>query len=93
MSSNVVIITRHQGQVSWLAQRGIAGQVIAHATPDDIRGKDVIGNLPLHLAALAESITTIDLPGLTPEQRGKDLSPAEMDAAGASLTKYVVRLA
>lgn len=83
-----VIITRHAGLVAWLAERGITGQVIDHATPDDVRGKHVVGALPLHLAALAERITVVDLPGLATEQRGKDLTPTEMDAAGASLETY-----
>jgi hypothetical protein len=51
----------------------------------------VIGVLPLHLAALAETITTVDLPGFYRELRGNDLTPEEMDAAGATLRTYIVR--
>lgn len=86
----IVIITRHAGLVEWLAGRGITGAVVAQATPDDVRGKRVIGALPLHLAALAESVTVVDMPGLTAEQRGRDLTAAEMDAAGAALATYRV---
>lgn len=85
-----IIVTRHIGLVEWLALRGLTGRVIAQATPDDIRGRHVIGVLPLHLAALATIVTTVDMPGLAPEQRGKDLTPAEMDAAGATLNHYCV---
>lgn len=87
----VVIVSRHQGLVDWLAQRGIVGKVIVHATPDDVRGKDVIGNLPLHLAAMAKSVTVVDMPALPADWRGQDLSPDQMDQAGAKLTRYVVR--
>ncbi len=85
-----VIITRHQGLVEWLRLRGIEGEVIAHATEDDIIGKDVIGNLPLHLASAALSVTVVDMPNLSPELRGQDLSPEQMDEAGATLRRYVV---
>ena len=86
-----VIVTRHVGLVAWLEARGIAGTVIAQATPADVQGKRVIGALPLHLAALADEVIAIDMPNLTAEQRGRDLTPAEMDAAGATMTRYTVR--
>lgn len=85
-----LIVTRHAGLVAWLANRGIVGEVIAHATAENVAGRAVIGALPLHLAALAESVTTVDMPGLTAEQRGADLCPAEMDAAGASLSTFQI---
>ena len=31
MSNEFVIVTRHSGAVAWLAERGITGEVIAHA--------------------------------------------------------------
>jgi putative CRISPR-associated protein (TIGR02620 family) len=87
----IVIVSRHQGLVDWLRRKGIVGKVIAHATPDDVRGKDVIGNLPLHLAAMAKSVTVVDMPALPADWRGQDLSPDQMDQAGATLSRYVVR--
>ena len=88
--SDSIIVTRHAGLVAWLAERGITGRVISQATPADVRGKRVVGVLPLHLAAEAAEVVTVDMPGLKPEQRGQDLTPAEMDEAGAALTTYVV---
>lgn len=85
-----LIVTRHAGLVAWLAARGIVGEVIGHATGENVAGRAVIGALPLHLAALAESVTVVDLPGLTAEQRGRDLTPAEMDTVGASLSTFKV---
>jgi len=90
MDSNIVIVTRHSGQIKWLSQQGIEGVVIAHATEDDIKGKDVIGNLPLHLASLANTVTSVDLPNLPPNLRGQDLTPQQMNEAGAILKKYKV---
>jgi putative CRISPR-associated protein (TIGR02620 family) len=76
---------------SWLALRGITGDVISHvATPNQVEGKRVYGVLPLHLAALAESVIVVDMPRLTPELRGTDLTPEQMDAAGATLARYRV---
>ena len=87
----MLIITRHRGAVEWLRRAGITGAVLEHATPADVTGQDVVGVLPLHLAALAASMAVIDLPQLLLEQRGKDLSAEEMDAAGATLRLYRVQ--
>lgn len=89
-SKDIVIVSRHQGLVEWLAKHGIVGTVIAHATAEQVRGKHVFGVLPMHLAALAYTVTVVDMPRLLPGQRGQDLTPAEMDAAGADLVTYGV---
>lgn len=90
-----VIITRHQPLVEWLEKRGITGEVIAQATADDVRGKNVYGVLPLWLAAEAESVTEVSMPGITLEQRklnaSGDMTVEEMDAAGAHLVTYTVK--
>ena len=83
-----VIVTRHQGLVQWLKQHGVEGQVKAQVTAEDVRGKRVYGVLPLHIAAEAAEVITVDMPKIKQEQRGQDLSPEEMDAAGARLTTY-----
>jgi putative CRISPR-associated protein (TIGR02620 family) len=90
LAGEVVIVTRHNGLVAWLAYHGIEGQVITHASLDQIRGKHVYGALPLHLAAEAASVTVVDLPDLPSEKRGQELSPSEMDVYGASLVTYRV---
>lgn len=72
---NEVIVTRHPALVELLRERGIIegnATVLEHATPADVQGKDVIGVLPLSLAALANSVTEIPL-ALTAEMRGKEL--------------------
>lgn len=87
---NTIIITRHQATIEWLAQQGITGQVYAHADAELVKGKDVIGILPLNLACLANSITTIDMQ-IPSEMRGKELTVDDMKKFGAKLTKYIVK--
>jgi len=91
MGPETVIVTRHAGLVEWLAQRGVRGEGLAQVKRSDIEGKIVVGALPLHLAASAAEVVAIDMPNLTAEQRGRDLTPAEMDEAGASLARYRVQ--
>lgn len=64
--------------------------VLSHVLADDVRGLHVLGVLPLALAAEAASVTEVSMPGLRPDQRGKELTPDEMDAAGAELRTYSV---
>jgi len=92
---STIIVTRHAAAVEWLRRRGITGKVIAQAAPKDVAGQDVIGVLPYWLGSLANSVTEISMPNLTLEKRQKnasgDMTPEEMDAAGAALVKYSVR--
>lgn len=86
-----VIVSRHAGAVEWLRRQEITGDVLTHVgNVAQIAGKRVVGALPLHLAVHAAAVGSIDMPALRPEQRGQDLTPAEMDAAGASIQWYVV---
>jgi hypothetical protein len=62
--------------------------VLASATPDDVRGKTVAGNLPLHLAALCQTVYAIEFDG--PPPRGQEYTLADMHAAGARLVPYRV---
>lgn len=88
---NVLIVSRHAGAVGWLRRRGIEGEVVAHVEDvAEVHGKVVFGALPMYLAAAAEAVVSIDMPGLTLAQRGQDLTPAEMDAAGAVMRAYIV---
>jgi hypothetical protein len=88
-----IIVTRHPALVDYLRERGIvAGDVpvLPHVTEDDVRGRHVIGVLPLHLASVAEMVTEVPL-ALAPEDRGRELDLARLrEVAGAPRT-YVVR--
>lgn len=90
-----IIVTRHNTLVEWLARHGITGPVIEQATPEDVRGKDVYGILPMWLAAEANSVTEVSMPGLPLEARkrvnGGDFTVEEMDDWGAHLETFVIR--
>ena len=62
--------------------------VIAEATLEDVRGKIVYGNIPLHLACAAEAVVAVEFAG--PPPRGQEYDLAAMDAAGARLCGYAV---
>lgn len=93
--NNSIVVTRHSALVELLIERGLvqAGTpVITHATPDQVAGKDVIGVLPLSLAALANSVIEVPL-ALTPELRGKELDLETLRSiAGEAVTYKVNRL-
>ena len=89
---DTVIVSRHPAAVAFIrCERPelIDAPVLAEVTSDDVRGKHVIGNLPLHLAALAASVEVIEFTGGAP--RAREYGIQEMDAAGAHLSAYVVR--
>jgi hypothetical protein len=88
--TNTVIVTRHAALVEVLAEDyGYVGPVLAHATAADVRGKCVVGVLPLHLAAAAESVTEVTL-NLPPELRGKELSVDQVRQHLIGLSTYRV---
>ena len=87
-----VVVSRHEGAVEWLKNRGIIGdRIISHVeNPVEIEGCIVYGNIPLHLAAVAESVFSVEIPNLPKEFRGADLTPEQMDEFGARLRQYSV---
>ena len=86
------IISRHAGTVAWLRERGVEGEVIPQLDESTIHEGDILyGVLPVPLIATAlergaRVILTV-LPQVVFSQRGIELSPAEMDAAGAKLVE------
>lgn len=89
---DIVIVSRHAGFVALLAEKGISGRVIAHATADDVRGRIVIGALPLHLACLARKVGTLEM-NIPANMRGLDLSVEECRilTEGKEIDWFVVR--
>jgi len=88
---DVIIVTRHPALVQVLAEDyGIMGPVLAHATAADVRGKAVVGVLPLRLAALAKSTTEVVL-DLPPELRGVELTVEQVRQYMKGLDTFVVR--
>ena len=86
----IKIITRHSALVQVLREDyGIVGDVIDHATPADVHGHDIVGILPIHLAALANSITMLNL-NLPPSLRGVELTVEQVRQYMDHLKRYRV---
>lgn len=62
--------------------------VIAEATPEQVFGKQVYGNLPMHLAVFAAAVHVVEFQGSAP--RGAEYTLEQMDAAGARIRTYKV---
>lgn len=91
-ATDTIMITRHPALVDHAREIGLIDAdtpVLAHASEDDIKGKHVIGVLPLHLAALAASVTVIPL-ALTPEDRGRELDIARVREIAGDPATYAV---
>lgn len=88
-----VIVTRHQALLEFLKEKGvITGEepVMTHVgDPGQIRGREVVGVLPLSLAAEAASVTEVAL-NLPPELRGKELCLEEMHKYAGPIVTYKV---
>lgn len=87
-----VIVSRHPAAVEFI--RSVAPEfadapVLQVAGEDDVRSKVVAGNLPLHLAALAEEVWVVEFTGEPP--RGQEYSLEDMRRAGAVLRRYKVQ--
>jgi CRISPR-associated protein Csx16 len=91
----VLFVSRHPGARDWAAEEGVSvDAVIAHLDPDTVQPGDVvIGTLPIHLAARVCDRggrylhLSLELP---PEQRGRELSAADLRQCGARLEEFRV---
>ena len=89
---NVVVVTRHKALVQYLIETGVItadAPVIFHATPENVVGRDVIGILPMRLAALARSITEIEM-HIPESYRGRELTIEEVRLLALGARRYVV---
>ena len=94
-SAEPVVVTRHPALIDLLIERGIIGcnqTVITHATVNDVRGKHVIGVVPLSLARHAARVTEIPL-DLAPADRGIELSLDRLREVAGQAVTYTVRIA
>jgi hypothetical protein len=89
---DVIIVSRREWVVEWLARRGITAEVKPAVTVDDIRGKYVIGALPAHLAQYAECMFSVDytLPTEAYERHSKRPTADDLEKWGAKLFAYKV---
>lgn len=87
-----LIVTRHKGLVDYLISEGIVEtnvEVVAHATPENVRGRHVIGVLPHSLSCLTEKFTEIPLQ-VPPELRGVELTEADVRKWAAPAVTYKI---
>ena len=87
-----LIVTRHAAMKSFLIEKGVADEstpVLPHASAKDVEGKDVAGVLPIHLAAVTATFTTVEL-ALPLEMRGKELTLADMKRYCRGLRTYII---
>lgn len=87
-----LIVTRHAGLVEYLKQEGIVGdnvEVVAHASPEVVRGRHVVGVLPHSLSCLTASFTEVPLK-LPAELRGKELTADDVRRYAGKAVTYKV---
>lgn len=90
-----IVITRHKALIEYLREIGLVDnrtQISTHCNDvEEIRGRTVIGPLPLHLAAEAASIVNIPLQ-IPQEMRGKELTLEQVREFAGEPQEYTVRL-
>lgn len=96
-----IIVSRHPAAIAFIREKiaEIAAEcnlgldpaqirVVAEATADDVRGKSVWGNVPLHLGAAANAVNAVEFEGQPP--RGAEYTADDMRRAGAKIRRYRV---
>ena len=86
-----VIVSRHPAAIAFIQkmdERFVGAPTFAAVTAEDVRGKVVAGNLPLHLAAHTYKVVAVEFKGDAP--RGHEYTLEDMEEAGATLVEYAV---
>ena len=86
-----LIVSRHDGAIEWLREEltdFAEREIVESVTPEQVKGADVVGNLPLFLASLCAEFRAIEFAGAPP--RGAEYGAQEMRQAGARLVAYKV---
>ncbi|NIU02079.1 MAG: hypothetical protein GWN01_14560 [Nitrosopumilaceae archaeon] len=91
----MIVITRHKALVEYLREIGLVDdetEIIQHCdNPEVIKGKTVIGPVPLHLAALARSIINIPL-NIPKELRGQELTLEQVREFAGEPVEYCINV-
>ena len=95
MSNIKTVVTRHSGLVEYLLETGVITngeyELFDHASPDVVKGKDVIGVLPHSLSCLTTSFTEVPM-CIPAELRGVELTLEHMrQYAKVPVTYYVTK--
>ena len=91
--SNKLVVTRHAGLIQYLLEIGLISkddEIVAHATVENVRGKDIVGVLPLSLACHANTVTEVPL-ALPQELRGTELPVEAVRSYAGKPVSYVVQ--
>jgi hypothetical protein len=87
-----VIVSRHPAAIEFIRSNderfADAPVITGNATPSDVLGCIVAGNLPLSLARYAAEVVAVEFDGIPP--RGAEYTAEDMAAAGARLARYLV---
>lgn len=86
-----IIVSRHAATIAWLRAEYphlASAQVLASAGVADVVGRNIWGNVPLHLAAAARTVYAVEFHG--PAPRGAEYTADDMRAAGAHVRRYTV---
>ena len=86
-----LIVSRHPAAIQFIREEAHLAPdvpVLAEAKAEDVAGKIVYGNLPLHLACQAAAVMALEFAGAPP--RGQEYGIEAMRAAGARLVAYRV---
>ena len=87
-----IIVTRHPGAIEWLRTKGFDGVIVPHLPADTIRpGITYIGVLPIPMIQkildTGSRFYLLVMPEVTQIQRDREMTPEEMDSAGAKLVE------
>ena len=93
--ADVVVVTRHPALIQYLVESEIIDKetpvITGNADISDIKGRHVIGILPLKLAAYAASITEVSL-DIPFDQRGKELTIDQIRKYTTGVQTYTIYL-
>lgn len=88
-----ILITRHPDVIKLLKELKVIDSettIIDHATAEDIKGKEVIGILPIDLAAHCSKVHSI-IWNIPIEARGRDWTYEETKRYYSGIKTYIVR--
>jgi hypothetical protein len=85
-----LIVSKYSSTEEWLEKNGIIGESVDRANPGNVKNRIVIGQIPYRLASLANEVKVIDLPRLSSDMLGRELTVDDLDKAGANLQDFKV---
>ena len=86
------IVTRHDGALEWVKKHHpefADVEVIAQASPEDLKGNRIIGTLPIHLAAICKRYWHLEMT-VPADRRGTEISCEDMEKFGCKITRFEV---